>query len=225
ILLEIIKAKVQQSISKTNKRLNMKKITLIITIALVLTSCNFETKKAKLKEENIEKQEANSSTNGFDLLNLKFNETITDILKSVKLNLKDNQDTDAMTSFEYKKFETTSNSLLILGKEKLAQVSKNTIIHYNETNNQIGMIQIDFGNQTDLNFLRKNLGVKLGTIKSEYNLESIKSCFWLNNSGIYYYYFQKNDKTDPYNILFVFKDKVWIDFISNLGYGGEFMKK
>ncbi|MFK7114003.1 lipoprotein [Flavobacterium oreochromis] len=113
----------------------MKKTTLIITIALVLTSCNFETKKAKLKEENIEKQEANSSTNGFDLLNLKFNETITDILKSVKLNLKDNQDTDAMTSFEYKKFETTSNSLLILGKEKLAQVSKNTIIHYNETNN------------------------------------------------------------------------------------------
>ncbi|MDI9308574.1 MAG: hypothetical protein QM535_00045 [Limnohabitans sp.] len=200
----------------------MKKIILILTIASVLTSCNSQSKKSN--EMNHKKETTIAEFNNYDLINLKFNENINDILKVVKLNLKDNQETDAFTLFGNKKFESKSDSFLLFRNKKLTDKENinNIIIHYSKDNNIIGMIQIDLKNQTDL---KNNLIFNLGKSNKEYHFESItESYYWLKN-GNYYYFFQKNDKDDPYNVLFIFKDKIWIDFISNLGYGGEYMKK
>lgn len=221
----------------------MKKLKLFtICIIVVLGSCNSKTNKKDLVQDNEIKEKKMTSLKPFDILNLRLNENIEDVLKSVNCSLNDNEETEAFTVFTYKKFETSSPKFLIIEDKKFSnkteKFTNNLILHYSEENNTVAMCQISLFTLPEITELLSTLNNRLekpiydteksGNIQDVINGETIetkikydeKVYLWKSNGLIYFCTNKlvKNKKSEYELKLFILKnDPEWINFIGSFG--------
>ncbi|OWP74428.1 hypothetical protein [Flavobacterium oreochromis] len=216
----------------------MKKKSIIILSMfcfVLLESCNSQTKKNQTKSEKPDMEEP--SIKEIDLLNLKYIEKITDILKSSNLDLKEGQETDAPTIFGYKKFESKSSKILKISNKNLSKGDNKLILHYNEENNVVKLLQIFIYTEDEqkgiIEILNSNLGKttyqteKKGNVQDVINGELVdtnvkyreKISCWEKNNIIYFcsYKTYSNNKNELVLFCFNKNDKDILEFIASFG--------
>ncbi|PQL92358.1 hypothetical protein [Apibacter adventoris] len=194
--------------------------------------CQAQEKKETKEQNKTQTEKSEPMKQPFDLLNLTFNEDILTILTSAGLQLKDNEETDALTLLGYKKFESTSSKLLTFNGKDLSGTNKkernNIILYYAEEDNledakenSLGMYQVNLFTSNKADILFNNIENKFGNPKT-YELGNIKTFLWVKND-LCFYYFTKDpneNSQDFYRVLFVFNknNKQWVNFIGALGF-------
>ena len=221
--------------------MKMLKTIIICLVSIIIQSCNSQ-KKDKVNEQQ-EKVLNNQAQVPFDLINIKLNENIKDILNKVDLTFKNNEETDAFTLFTNQKFESTSSKVLIFDKIALSgknnNQNNNVIFHYSEEDSIVKMYQVNIFSKQETESLQEKLNSKFGKtifqnqksgnvsdiIDGEMKQTNIKFDekvrIWSNENLIYYFFTQitYNDNVEYKSNLFVLKkQKEWVDFIGGLGY-------
>lgn len=217
------------------------KFVTICAMIIMIQSCNSQKKESKKEEQKQESK--NSNQVSFDLINIKLSEKIADLLKVVNMSFKNNEETDALTLFTNKKFESTSSKFLrfdnILLNGKDDNQVNNVIFHYGEDSGIVGMYQLNIFSKAEIDNLTGKLNINLGktifqTQKSG-NVSDIingemkeskvkfdeKIFIWSKKDLIYYFFVQVTyDKKIKYksNLFVIKKQKTWIDFIGSLGF-------
>lgn len=219
----------------------MLKITIICLVSIMIQSCNSQNKN-KVKEQQ-EKALKNQVQVPFDLINIKLEENIKDVLNTVDMSFKDNEETDAFTLFTNQKFESTASKVLVFDKIALSgknnNQNNNVIFHYSEEDSIIKMYQVNILTKQETESLTEKLSSKFGkTIfqnQKSGNVSDIvdgvmkqtnmkfdeKVAIWSNKDLIYYFFTQiiYNNNVECKSNLFVLKkQKEWVDFIGGLGY-------
>ncbi|PQL92357.1 hypothetical protein [Apibacter adventoris] len=219
-----------------------------LSFLLFFTSCQAQEKKETKEQNKTQTEKSEPMKQPFDLLNLTFNEDILTILTSAGLQLKDNEETDALTLIGYKKFESTSPKLLTFNGKDLSGTNKkeknNIILYYAEEGNleyakenSLGMYQVNLFTDDEIKSLKNELNIKFGKPKFNHNhLGNVADVrngeliqtdikftedinIWENNNIIYYSFYQTTEDAERFN-LFVFlkKNRQFVGFISALGY-------
>lgn len=194
-------------------------------------------------KEQQEKVISNQVQLPFDLINIKLEANIKDVLKTVDMTFKDNQETDAFTLFTNQKFESSSSKLLIFDKIALSGKNNNqinnVIFHFSKEDSIIKMYQVNIFTKLETESITEKLSSKFGKaifqnqksgnvsdiVDGEMKQTNIKFdekvAIWSNENLIYYFFTQitYNNNVEYNSNLFVLKkQKEWVDFIGGLGY-------
>lgn len=221
--------------------MKMLKTIIICLVSIMIQSCNSQ-KKDKVNEQQ-EKILNNQVQVPFDLINIKLEENIKDVLNTIDMCFKDNEETDAFTLFTNQKFESTKSKVLAFDKIALSgkndNQNNNVIFHYSEEDSIIKMYQVNIFSKQETESLEEKLNSKFGKtifqnqksgnvsdiVDGEMKQTNIKFdekvAIWSNKNLIYYFFTQiRYNKSIEYksNLFVLKKQKEWVDFIGGLGY-------